>query len=33
VKRPALEKRHIKARPEFAERHLEWTVDDWKKVW
>lgn len=33
VKRPALEKRHIKARLEFAERHLEWTVDDWKKVW
>jgi transposase len=33
VKRPALEKRHIKARLEFAERHLEWTVDDWKRVW
>lgn len=33
MKRPALEKRHIKARLEFAERHLEWTVDDWKRVW
>ena len=33
VKRPALEKKHIKARLEFAERHLEWTLDDWKTVW
>lgn len=33
VKRPALEKRHIRARLEFAERHLEWTVEDWKRVW
>ena len=24
--------RHRKARLEFAERHLEWTVEDWKKV-
>jgi len=22
-----------RARLEFAERHLEWTVDDWKRVW
>ena len=32
-KRPKLTKRHRKARLEFAERHLEWTVDDWAKVW
>jgi hypothetical protein len=32
VKRPALDKKHIKARLEFAERHLEWTVADWKRV-
>ena len=24
--------RHRKARLEFAERHLEWTVKDWKKI-
>lgn len=32
-KRPLLTKKHRKARLEFAERHLEWTVDDWAKVW
>jgi transposase len=32
-KRPALTKKHMKARLEFAQRHLEWTVEDWKKVW
>ena len=24
--------RHRKARLEFAERHLDWTVEDWKKI-
>lgn len=32
MKRPKLMKRHIKARMEFAERHKDWTVDDWKHV-
>jgi transposase len=32
-KKPALTKAHKRARMEFAERHLEWTVEDWKKVW
>ena len=31
-KRPKLTKKHKKARLEFAERHLEWTVNDWTKV-
>jgi len=30
--KPLLVARHRKARLEFAERHLEWTVEDWKKV-
>ena len=25
--------RHRRARLEFAKRHLEWTVEDWKMVW
>ena len=32
-KRPFLKPKHRKARLEFAERHLEWTVEDWKRVW
>ena len=32
-KRPLLTARHRRARLEFAERHLEWTVEDWKRVW
>jgi hypothetical protein len=32
-KRPLLKPHHRKARMEFAERHLEWTIEDWKKVW
>ena len=31
-KRPKLSPRHKKARLEFAERHQEWTIEDWKKV-
>ncbi|KAJ2914736.1 hypothetical protein MD484_g5687, partial [Candolleomyces efflorescens] len=31
-KRPKLSHRHKKARLEFAERHQEWTIEDWKKV-
>ena len=31
-RKPLLVARHRKARLEFAERHLEWTVEDWKKV-
>jgi hypothetical protein len=31
-KRPLLKPRHRRARMEFAERHLEWTIEDWKKV-
>jgi transposase len=31
-KKPALKPQHRKARLEFAERHLHWTVDDWKRV-
>jgi transposase len=31
-KRPALKPGHMRARKEFAERHLHWTVDDWKRV-
>ena len=29
---PLLVARHRKARLEFAERNLEWTIEDWKKV-
>ena len=29
-KKPLLATRHIKARLEFAQRHLEWTEKDWK---
>ena len=32
-KRPLLKPHHKKARMEFAERHLEWTIEDWKRVW
>lgn len=32
-KRPLLKPHHKKARREFAERHKEWTVEDWKRVW
>lgn len=32
-KRPLLKPHHRRARMEFAERHLEWTIEDWKKVW
>ena len=32
-KRPLLTARHRRARLEFPERHLEWTVEDWKRVW
>jgi len=32
-KKPLLTRKHRRARSEFAERHLEWTVDDWKRVW
>ena len=32
-KSPLLKPHHRKARMEFAERHLEWTIEDWKKVW
>jgi len=31
-KHPLLQPRHRKARMEFAERHAEWTVENWKKV-
>ena len=31
-KRPLLKPHHRKARLEFAERHQEWTVEDWKRV-
>lgn len=31
-KRPALKKSHIRARWEFAQRHLHWTLEDWKRV-
>jgi len=31
-KKPLLSARHRKARREFAEAHLEWTVEDWKHV-
>ena len=31
-KRPRLLKRHRKDRLEFAERHAEWTLEDWKRV-
>ena len=30
--KPLLSKKHRKARLEFAETHLEWTMDDWMKV-
>ena len=33
VKRPFLKPHHGRARMEFAERHLEWTIEDWMKVW
>ncbi|KAJ1302976.1 hypothetical protein OPQ81_003268 [Rhizoctonia solani] len=32
VKKPKLTKAHIKARLEFAEAHMFWTVKDWKRV-
>lgn len=32
VKKPLLSQRHHKARLEFAIRHKDWTVDDWRKV-
>jgi transposase len=31
-KKPLLRPPHIQARLDFAERHLHWTVDDWKRV-
>ena len=31
-KRPLLKPHHRKSRLEFAERHLEWTLEDWKRV-
>ncbi|KAI0991949.1 hypothetical protein K3495_g16238 [Podosphaera aphanis] len=31
-KKPALTARHWKARLDFALRHKEWTIEDWKKV-
>jgi len=31
-KRPFLSKKHRKARMDFAIRHLDWTVEDWKRV-
>jgi len=31
-KRPFLKPAHRKARLEFAERHQEWTMEDWKRV-
>ena len=32
VKKPYLSEKHKKARLEFARRHKEWSIDDWKKV-
>jgi len=32
VKKPYLKPQHIKARLEFANRHKDWTVEDWKRV-
>ena len=33
-KGPLLKPHHRRARIEFAERHLEWTIEDWKKaIW
>jgi len=32
-KKPLLTKIYRRIRLEFAERHLEWTVNDWKRVW
>ena len=31
-RRPLLKPHHRKVRMEFAERHLEWTIEDWKRV-
>ena len=31
-KRPLLKPHYRKARVEFTEGHIEWTIDDWKKV-
>jgi hypothetical protein len=31
-KRPLLKARHRRARLEFAERHAEWTLEDWKRI-
>ena len=31
-KGPLLKSHHRRARIKFAERHLEWTIEDWKKV-
>jgi transposase len=32
VEKPKLSKKNIKARLEFARRHKDWTIDDWKRV-
>jgi hypothetical protein len=32
VKKPALSRKHRRARLEFARKYAEWTVDDWKRV-
>ena len=32
VKKPYLSEKHKKARLEFAKRHKDWTIEDWKKV-
>ncbi|KAI1005657.1 hypothetical protein K3495_g2559 [Podosphaera aphanis] len=32
AKKPALTSRHRKARLNFAQKHKEWTIEDWKKV-
>ncbi|KAI1000236.1 hypothetical protein K3495_g7963 [Podosphaera aphanis] len=32
VKKPALNSRHRKARLKFAQKHKEWTIEDWKRV-
>jgi hypothetical protein len=31
-KRPLFKFHHRRARMEFVEKHLEWTIEDWKKV-
>ena len=32
VKKPLLKPHHIRACMDFAEKHIDWTVDDWKRV-